>query len=64
MSKWIRTPTDAPNAVEVGKLDYGDFAIRNNQFRARTVVLTRPELWAFIQAAKNGHFDKLLEEIR
>lgn len=62
--RWVRTPTDSLGAVEVGKAEYGDFLIRNRQFRARKITATRAELTAFIQAAKNGHFDRLLEEIK
>lgn len=63
-TRWVRTPTDSQNGMEIGKLEYGDFVIRNKQFRARTVTMTRNELRSFIQAVKNGHFDRLLEEIR
>lgn len=63
-TRWVRTPTDSQGAMEIGKLEFGDYAIRNHQFRARTVTMTRAELRAFIQAVKNGHFDRLLEEIR
>lgn len=64
MTKWVRTPTDSGAAVEIGRLTYGDYAIRSQQFRARTVVMTRTELRAFIQAVKNGHFDKMIQEIK
>lgn len=47
--------------VEIGKLEYGDFAIRNSNFKSDKVIFTRQEIAAFIRAAKNGHFDRLFE---
>ena len=63
-TRWVRTPTDSAGAVEIGKAEYGDFLIRNHQFGARKITATPAELRAFIQAVKNGHFDRLLEEIK
>lgn len=62
-TRWVRTPSDSQNAIEIGKLEYGDYVIRNHQFRARTVTMTRSELRSFLQAVKNGHFDRLIKEI-
>ena len=62
--RWVRTPTDSSGAVEIGKAEYGDFLIRNHHLGARRITATRAELRSFIQAVKNGHFDRLLEEIR
>ena len=61
MARWYKTPGDPKNCIEVGQTDYGDFSIRQSQFRARTVVVTRQQLEAFLNAAKWGHFDHLLE---
>lgn len=60
-TRWVKTPCDTNACIELGVMDYGDFVIRNSQFRARSVVANPAEMRAFVQAAKNGAFDKLLE---
>lgn len=63
---WRKTPCDSTACVEIGRTDYGDFAIRSSQFRADKVIVTRRELESFINACKVGHFDTLIypEEIK
>lgn len=63
MTKWIKTPCDTSACVEVGKLDHGDFAIRNSIFEANRIVVTRAEMAAFIQAVKDGVFDELVRKL-
>lgn len=61
-TRWVRTPCgESVACVEIGKLEYGDFAIRNSNFKSDKVIFTRQEIAAFIRAAKNGHFDRLFE---
>lgn len=62
MTRWIKTPCDTNACVEVGKLDYGDYVIRNSQFGTRTVTFTPAEMRAFVRAVKNGTFDSLFEQ--
>lgn len=59
--RWFKTPCDGGACVEAAVLEYGDVAIRSSLFRARTVVVTQREWNAFIQAVKNGHFDKVIQ---
>lgn len=62
MARWVRTPCgESVACVEIGKLDYGDFAIRNSNFKADKVIFTEAEIIAFLWAAKKGHFDRLLD---
>lgn len=61
MAQWRKTPSDSNAVLEVGRLDHGDYAIRNSLFPARTVIATPVEMRAFIQAVKNGTFDRLME---
>ncbi len=65
-TRWVRTPCDSSACVEVGSLWYGDIAVRNSQFRARTVTFSRKEFGAFLEAAKKGEFDEIVygKEIR
>lgn len=58
-TRWVRTPCESGSCVEVGRLEYGDFAIRNSNFKADKVIFTEKEIAYFLQAVKNGHFDRL-----
>lgn len=59
-SRWRRTPCDTAACVEIGRLSYGHFAIRNSNFRADKALFTEQEMKAFIRAVKDGHFDDLI----
>lgn len=66
MTWWVPTKprTTIDPCVEIGLLSFGDFAIRVSDFRRRTLVVTGDQMREFIQAAKDGRFDKLLERPR
>lgn len=59
-TRWVRTPCDTSACVEVGRLWYGDIAVRNSQFQSRTVTFSRREFAAFLEAAKKGKFDDIV----
>lgn len=60
---WRKTPSpDNKGAcVEIGRLTYGDYAIRNSLFRADRIPFTREQLLLFIRAVKLGVFDDFVE---
>ena len=58
---WKSGPTASKTVVEIGRYEFGGYAIRNSAFRARTIVLTKSELVAFLNAVKMGVFDDLVE---
>lgn len=50
------------NCVEVAALDGGDVAIRHSKAPSGTaLVYSRAELAAFLQGAKDGEFDDLVD---
>lgn len=57
---WRRSPCNDGACVEVGRLSYGHYAIRNSNFRADKALFTQEEMKAFITAVKNGHFDDMV----
>lgn len=60
-TRWVRARCDTSACVELGALSYGDYAIRNSNFRADKVVFTRKEMMTFLSAVKAGEFDRLFE---
>lgn len=59
-TRWRRTPCESSACVEIGATSYGDFLVRNSNFRADKVGFTAQEMRAFIRAVKDGHFDDLI----
>ncbi|MGH7441194.1 MAG: DUF397 domain-containing protein [bacterium] len=59
---WEKSRHSNPNGacVEVAHLPNGEIALRNSRFPEGPALLyTKPEIAAFVAAAKDGQFDRL-----
>ena len=61
---WLKSRASNPsgNCVEMARLPDGAIAVRNSRFPDGPALLyTRAEIDAFIQGAKDGDFDHMLQ---
>ena len=62
--RWLKSRASNPsgNCVEMARLPNGTIAVRNSRFPDGPALLyTRAEIDAFIQGAKDGDFDHMLQ---
>lgn len=62
---WRKSNRSNPsgNCVELAQLPGGDIAVRNSRHPAGpALIYTRAEITAFIQGARDGDFDSMVDE--
>jgi hypothetical protein len=62
---WCKSDRSNPsgNCVELARLPDGDIAVRNSRYPAGpALIYTRAEMAAFIQGAREGDFDSMVDE--
>jgi hypothetical protein len=62
---WRKSRNSNPsgNCVELARLPGGDIAVRNSRHPAGpALIYTKAEIAAFVQGARDGDFDDMLDE--
>jgi hypothetical protein len=62
---WRKSDRSNPsgNCVELARLPDGDIAVRNSRYPSGpALIYTRAEMTAFIQGARDGDFDSMVDE--
>jgi hypothetical protein len=57
-TEWTRTPSDTESRIEVGRTPLDEVAIRYTVNPGTRITVPAVAWDQFVQAVKNGHFDK------
>jgi hypothetical protein len=59
---WTRACTSSGNCIEAAATGYGNIILRGSEAPQHTIIVSRHEFAAFLEAAKRGEYDHLTQE--